>query len=153
MLLHKISWCSILESIENAEVPSIITPAAMSLKRTKRKMRITPLNSRTSFHNSSTLSSRTTLEYSARDLPRLALDETSSESEAETSFAEANPRPKSTKSTKSRGASAKPVKNTNQGMELRADEPNKDYLSPSRAVNNYSANGRYSRQSSSSSSD
>jgi len=146
--LHKIMD----ESIESAEVPSIIVPATMSLKRTRRKQKITPINSSTSFHQSSAVSSRTTLQSSVRELPRLALDDTSSESEVETSFSAASQRPKSTNSSRSKGAARNSAKSAKQGMELQSDNHNNNFLSPSRAKSNYSASGRHSRQSSNSSS-
>lgn len=127
-----------LESIERSALPSIIVPATMSLKKTRRKSKIGPANGSNSSQTSAA-SSRTTLQYSARDLPRLALDDTSSESEAETSFSEAHPRPKSGQSTKSRSRSAQPNSGGHQRSDSRTESRSMDYLTLSRAKSASSA--------------
>ena len=123
------SFLPILESIQNAEVPDIIVAAPVTLKRTRGRSRITPIQGN---FPSSVASSRSNFS-AARDVPRLALDDSSSGSEAETSFTE---RPKSTVSQKSRTKSALSVKSRG-----RSAKQSKNHLQPDSRIGDRPSSG------------
>ncbi|XP_065064866.1 uncharacterized protein LOC135691053 [Rhopilema esculentum] len=117
------------ESIQNAEVPDIIVAAPVSLKRTRGRSRITPIQEN---FPSSVAASRSNFS-AARDVPRLALDDSSSGSEAETSFTE---RPKSTVSQKVRTKSALSVKSRG-----RSAKHSKNHLQPDSRIGDRPTSG------------